>query len=216
MKFFTITLLLTGAATICSLVVHLGPSRGKLSDADRCLGSHARLAWLESSPPPEAGSAPSRAGSGTSTPPAPPLSKGQTLALIHGAAAKYHVPAALVASVVTAESNFDCAAVSPKGAIGLMQLMPETAQQFGANPAVPGENIEAGTRYLRWLIERYHNSRNAIRRVIAAYNAGPAVVDRYRGVPPFRETRMYVARVLRNFTKFSRRGYTPAEMIGER
>ncbi len=97
-----------------------------------------------------------------------------------------------------------------------MQLMPETAQQFGANPAVPGENIEAGTRYLRWLIERYQHSRNAISRVIAAYNAGPAMVDRYRGVPPFRETRMYVARVLRNFTKFSGRRYTPAEMIGAR
>jgi soluble lytic murein transglycosylase-like protein len=138
------------------------------------------------------------------------------LALIHGAAAKYHVPAALVASVVTAESNFNCGAVSAKGAIGLMQLMPETAQQFGANPTVPGENIEAGTRYLRLLIERYHNSRNAIRRVIAAYNAGPAMVDRYRGVPPFRETRMYVARVLRNFTKFSGHRYTPAEMIGEK
>jgi soluble lytic murein transglycosylase-like protein len=156
------------------------------------------------------------AGTGTGTPPAPPLSKSQTLALIHGAAAKYHVPAALVASVVTAESNFNCSAVSPKGAIGLMQLMPETAQQFGVNPAVPGENIEAGTRYLRWLIERYHNSGNAIRRVIAAYNAGPAMVDRYRGVPPFRETRMYVTRVLRNLTKFSGHRYTPAEMIGRR
>lgn len=214
MKFFTISLLLTCAATVCSLVVHPGSFRKKLSDADRCLGNHPPLAWLESAPPPEAGSVPP-AGARTATP-SPPLSKSQTLALIHGAAAKYHVPAALVASVVTAESNFNCTAVSPRGAIGLMQLMPETAQQFGANPAVPGENIEAGTRYLRLLIERYHNSRNAIRRVIAAYNAGPAMVDRYRGVPPFRETRMYVARVLRNLTKFSGHQYTPAEMIGEK
>jgi soluble lytic murein transglycosylase-like protein len=215
MKFFAITLLLACAATVCSLIVHPGSFRGKLSDADRCIGDHAPLAWL-GSPSQPAGSVPTPAGSGTLSPPAPPLSKGKTLALIQGAAAKYHVPVALVASVVTAESNFNCTAVSPKGAIGLMQLMPETAQQFGANPAVPGENIEAGTRYLRWLIERYHNSRNAISRVIAAYNAGPAMVDRYRGVPPFRETRMYVARVLRNFTKFSGRRYTLAEMIGER
>lgn len=214
MKFFTITLLLTGAATVCSLVVHPGSFRGELSDADRCIENHAPLTWLRSAPPSQGYSAPTPpAGYGTS---APPLSKSQTLALIHGAAEKYHVPAALVASVVTAESNFDCTVVSPKGAIGLMQLMPETAQQFGANPAVPGENIEAGTRYLRWLIERYHNSRNAIRRVIAAYNAGPAMVDRYRGVPPFRETRTYVARVLRNLAKFSGHRYTPAELVDER
>jgi soluble lytic murein transglycosylase-like protein len=214
MKFFRIALILICAATVCSLVVHLDCFRGNVSDADRCLGSHAPLAWMQNAPAPDH-SAPTPPA-GTAAPTAPPLSKSQTLALIHGAAAKYHVPAALVASVVTAESNFNCGAVSAKGAIGLMQLMPETAQQFGADPAVPGENIEAGTRYLRWLIVRYHNSRNAIRRVIAAYNAGPAMVDRYRGVPPFRETRMYVSRVLRNFTKFSGHRYTLAEMIGDR
>jgi soluble lytic murein transglycosylase-like protein len=198
-------------------VVHPDFFQGKLSDADRLLVNHPPLAWLPIAPPPESHSKRTpTTRSGTATPPAAPLSKSQTLALIHGAAAKYHVPAALVASVVTAESNFNCAAVSPKGAIGLMQLMPETAQQFGANPAVPGENIEAGTRYLRWLIERYHNSRNSVRSVIAAYNAGPAMVDRYRGVPPFRETRMYVARVLRYFTKFSGRRYTAAEIINEK
>jgi transglycosylase-like protein with SLT domain len=134
------------------------------------------------------------------------LSKAETLLLIDGAAARHQVPAAFIASIVAAESNFNCAAISPKGAIGLMQLMPETAKQFGADPAVPAENIDAGTRYLRWLMERYQKRRNSINHVIAAYNAGPAMVDRYRGIPPFRETRMYVARVLGFLKQFSLSG----------
>lgn len=133
---------------------------------------------------------------------APPLPKAETLKLIAGASAKHRVPAALVTSIVAAESNFDSTAVSEKGAIGLMQLMPETARQFGADPAVPAENIDAGTRYLRWLTERYGKRRGAINCVIAAYNAGPGVVDHYHGVPPFRETRTYVARVLGFLKRF--------------
>jgi soluble lytic murein transglycosylase-like protein len=117
-------------------------------------------------------------------------------ALIRAAAQKHGVPTAFVTSIVKAESNFDPNALSPKGAIGLMQLMPETAQQFGADPHVPAQNIDAGTRYLRWLINKYHKYRNGSSRAIAAYNAGPGMVDRYRGTPPFRETRIYVARVL--------------------
>src|SRR5207247_286550 len=95
------------------------------------------------------------------------------------------------------ESNFNYAALSPKGAIGFMQLMPETAEEFGADPTVPEQNIEAGTKYLRWLMDRYQKTRkSSLTKVIAAYNAGPGNVDRYRGVPPFRETRRYVTRVL--------------------
>jgi soluble lytic murein transglycosylase-like protein len=123
--------------------------------------------------------------------------------LIAGAAARHNVPAAFVTSIVAAESNFNCAALSPKGAIGLMQLMPETAQQFGADPAIPAQNIDAGTRYLRWLMDRYQKGRYNIQHVIAAYNAGPAMVDRYRGVPPFKETRNYVIRVLGFLKQFS-------------
>ena len=127
----------------------------------------------------------------------PSLPKAETLLLIADAAAKHNVPAAFVQSIVAAESNFNCAAVSPRGAIGLMQLMPETAQQFGADPAVPAQNIDAGTRYLRWLMNRYQNRRSSMmKHVIAAYNAGPGMVDRYHGIPPFRETRTYVTRVL--------------------
>jgi soluble lytic murein transglycosylase-like protein len=140
---------------------------------------------------------------------APLLSKAEALILIAGAATRHRVPAAFVAAIVAAESNFKSTAVSPKGAIGLMQLMPNTAKQFGADPSVPAENIDAGTRYLGWLMARYQNRRNSIRHVIAAYNAGPGMVDRYRGVPPFRETRNYVSRVLGNLRQFSR----PQSMI---
>jgi hypothetical protein len=116
--------------------------------------------------------------------------------LIRAAAVKHRVPAALVKSIVAAESNFHSDAVSPKGAIGLMQLMPETAEQFGADPYIPEQNIDAGTSYLHFLMHKYRRYGNSLSRVIAAYNAGPGAVDRYRGIPPFRETRGYVARVM--------------------
>jgi soluble lytic murein transglycosylase-like protein len=141
------------------------------------------------------------------------IPKAEVLALIDGAAARYKVPVGFVRSIVTAESNFDCAAVSRTGALGLMQLMPDTAKQFGADPLIPAQNIDAGTHYLRWLMDRYRNRRNWLKHVIAAYNAGPGMVDKYRGVPPFRETRTYVARVMALFKQFtpssSRKRATP-------
>ena len=125
-------------------------------------------------------------------------------ALIRAAALKHRVPALFITSIVAAESNFDPNALSPKGAVGLMQLMPATAQLFGDDPSVPEQNVDAGTHYLRFLIDRYHRYRNWLMRVIAAYNAGPGVVDRYHGVPPYRETKTYVARVLAFMKKFQR------------
>jgi soluble lytic murein transglycosylase-like protein len=127
-----------------------------------------------------------------------------THALIRGAAKKHGVPAAFVKSIVAAESNFNCAAISSKGAIGLMQLMPDTAREYGADPSIPEQNVDAGTHYLRVLMNRYHRYGNSLPRVIAAYNAGPGMVDRYHGVPPFRETRRYVVRVLRFMRRFQR------------
>jgi soluble lytic murein transglycosylase-like protein len=127
-----------------------------------------------------------------------------THALIRAAAQKHRVPAAFISSIVAAESNFNPNALSPKGAIGLMQLMPATAQLFGADPAVPEQNVDAGTHYLRILMDKYHKYRNSLTRVIAAYNAGPGVVDRYHGVPPYRETKTYVARVLAFMKKYQR------------
>ena len=117
-------------------------------------------------------------------------------ALISAAARKTAVPEKLLQSLVKAESGFRADAVSPKGAIGLMQLMPATASQYGADPANPAQNVEAGTAYLRDLLLKYNGDVNA---ALAAYNAGPGAVDKYHGVPPYAETRSYVGRVIRNF-----------------
>lgn len=122
--------------------------------------------------------------------------------VIRAACRKHQVKAAFVKSIIRAESGFSPTVVSPKGAIGLMQLMPETAREFGADPTVPEQNVEAGTHYLSWLLQRYGKKRDQMKRTIAAYNAGPGNVDRYHGVPPFRETRAYVARVMRYFKKY--------------
>lgn len=115
--------------------------------------------------------------------------------LIFEAARREKLNPALVAAMVRAESAFDPAAVSVKGARGLMQLMPATAQRFGVATSDlfnPERNLAAGTRYLNWLVERFDDD---LPRILAAYNAGEANVDRYDGVPPFRETRGYIARI---------------------
>jgi soluble lytic murein transglycosylase-like protein len=117
-------------------------------------------------------------------------------ALIASASRRHGVPTALVKSIVATESNFRCDAVSSRGSIGLMQLLPSTARQYGADARVPAQNIDAGTRYLRFLIERYRHCNSPLKNVIAAYNAGYGAVDRYHGVPPFPETQGYVNRVL--------------------
>ena len=103
----------------------------------------------------------------------------------------------LLASVVRQESGGNARAVSRAGAQGLMQLMPGTAAELGVgNAFAPGENISGGTAYLDGLLKRYHDN---LALALAAYNAGPAAVDRWHGVPPYRETRIYVARVIHEF-----------------
>jgi soluble lytic murein transglycosylase-like protein len=121
--------------------------------------------------------------------------------LADAAAQKNHLPEALIRSIMHAESAFQPDAVSPKGAIGLMQLMPGTAQQLHADPRDPRQNVEAGTAYLRSLLERYQDRDDQVARAVAAYNAGPGAVDRYNGVPPYHETRLYVFRVLTEYLK---------------
>jgi soluble lytic murein transglycosylase-like protein len=109
------------------------------------------------------------------------------------AALQNELPSALVKAVIAAESAFDPEAVSHAGAQGLMQLMPATAQNLGVvDPLRPDQNVRGGVRYLRGLIDRYGDLSLAL----AAYNAGPTAVDRYGGIPPYRETRAYVKRVL--------------------
>jgi soluble lytic murein transglycosylase-like protein len=113
--------------------------------------------------------------------------------LIMLTAREHQVQPALVKAVIAAESNFDPDAVSHKGAQGLMQLMPTTARALGVEkPFHPTDNVRGGTRYLRLMLDRYGD----MERALAAYNAGPDAVDRYGGIPPFRETRDYVKRVL--------------------
>jgi soluble lytic murein transglycosylase-like protein len=126
--------------------------------------------------------------------------------LIRAASHKHQLKPALVKGIIAAESGFSAKAVSSKGAIGLMQLMPATARDLGADPTVPEQNVEAGTRYLSWLLHRYANKRDQLRRTIAAYNAGPGNVERYHGIPPYRETRKYVAVVLRYMKKYQNEG----------
>jgi soluble lytic murein transglycosylase-like protein len=122
--------------------------------------------------------------------------------LIGPTARRIGVSTALVKSIVKAESAFKIDAVSPKGALGLMQVMPATAQEMGLDASDPEQNLEAGTRYLKWLLARYSNDKNGLAKAIAAYNAGPGAVDRYHGIPRFKETRTYVARVLKYLKSF--------------
>lgn len=115
------------------------------------------------------------------------------------AGAKHRVDVDLLAAVVRAESAGNNRAVSHAGARGLMQLMPGTATELGVKDSfAPDQNVDGGSAYLDQLLTRYHDN---MQLALAAYNAGPAAVDRYHGVPPYRETRAYVARVVREFNR---------------
>lgn len=119
--------------------------------------------------------------------------------LVRKLASEYGVSPQLVMAVIRAESNFEPAAVSPKNAQGLMQLIPETSARFNVKkPFDPEQNLRGGMAYLRWLLAYFEGD---VSLVAAAYNAGEKAVDRYRGVPPYAETRDYVGRILRQFQK---------------
>ena len=113
--------------------------------------------------------------------------------IVNDAAARHEVDPALVKAVINTESGWNPAAISRKGAVGLMQLIPGTAQRFGVgNPFDPAQNVEAGTSYLKTLLDRYNGD---LSKSLAAYNAGEGVVDRVGGVPWYPETQRYVRKV---------------------
>jgi len=118
--------------------------------------------------------------------------------LADAAADKYGLPRSLVRSVMAVESGYQADALSPKGAIGLMQLMPGTAELLGVDPYDPAQNVDAGTRYLRALLEKYDGG---LWHALAAYNAGPGAVEKYNGVPPYRETINYIGTIQRRMQK---------------
>ena len=138
--------------------------------------------------------------------PAPNGARGKDVlnvpALLAQAASLHHIDVDLLASVVRAESNGNAHAVSRAGAQGLMQLMPQTAATLGVRDSfAPAQNVAAGTAYLDLLLNRYHDN---VALALAAYNAGPEAVDKYHGIPPYPETRLYVARVIHDFNRRKR------------
>ena len=134
--------------------------------------------------------------------------------VVKAASGTYRLDPDLVNSVIRAESGFNVRAVSPKGALGLMQLMPQTASQLGVQNAFdPQANVEGGTRYLRELLERYDFD---LIKALAAYNAGPQRVEQYGGVPPYYETKAYVARIVRDFNKKKLAAKTAAHPVTQK
>lgn len=121
----------------------------------------------------------------------------QYAGIVQEAAARHGVDPRLIAAVVHQESRFNASAVSPVGALGLMQLMPATAKWLGVNnPMDARENVMGGARYLRTLLDTFHGDLDL---TLAAYNAGPGAVQRFRGVPPYRETMNYVSSIKKNY-----------------
>jgi soluble lytic murein transglycosylase-like protein len=131
--------------------------------------------------------------------PAPSAAADTLSGLVSAAGGRNDIDPDLINSVIRAESGFNPSAVSRKGATGLMQLMPQTAASLGVrNLLNPADNVDGGTRYLRDLLDRYHND---LQKALAAYNAGPQSVEQYKGVPPYRETRAYVTRIILDFNR---------------
>jgi soluble lytic murein transglycosylase-like protein len=195
---------------ICMLLIMVGlyalPARAQLASY---VDDRGNLVYINANPPasrtasakgtkgPVAASKPVPAPAASITPSkadVPPAPMPEALSqIVQQSAEKHNVPPELVRAVISTESNWNALAVSPKGALGLMQLVPGTAQLLGVGNAFdPAQNVDAGVRYLGMMLERYNYD---IPKALAAYNAGPGVVDRFGGVPNYRETRNYVQKV---------------------
>jgi len=138
-----------------------------------------------------------------------PFSPNSYESLIRSAAERHYVDADLIRAVIKVESDFNSSARSHKGAMGLMQLMPDTARLHNVpNAYDPGDNIDGGVRHLRMLLGRYQGD---LKLCLAAYNAGIKAVEKYGGIPPFSETREYVSRVLRYIDSYRSNGLQVVE-----
>jgi len=134
--------------------------------------------------------------------------------IIKKAAATHRIDQELVHVVIRAESNYDAFAISSAGAMGLMQLMPATARQYGVNNVFdPAQNIEGGVRYLKDLVRLYKGQKDQTRLVLAAYNAGQEAVRKYKGVPPYPETRSYIAGIMKTYKKPTVTSHSPTYRV---
>jgi len=178
------------AALGSKIRLYLDPAGTNYMDVDA-----SAIASIEALP-----SSPSQAPVSAPANPAPEkLSSQELRPMLSRAGAAYDIDTDLLASVIRAESDGHARAVSRAGAQGLMQLMPGTAAEMGvSNSFAPGQNIEGGTAYLNQLLLRY---RDNLPLALAAYNAGPAAVDRWHGIPPYAETRAYVERVIHEYNR---------------
>jgi soluble lytic murein transglycosylase-like protein len=144
-----------------------------------------------------------------------PMTRRKLVELVAGLAPEYEIDPRLALAIATTESNFNATAVSPKSAMGVMQLIPETAERFNVkNPFDPVQNVRGGLAYLRWLLAYFKGD---VALAAAGYNAGEGAVDRYKGVPPYRETRGYVDRILaffaRRYHPYNSRVVEPSRVI---
>jgi soluble lytic murein transglycosylase-like protein len=208
MRFLTILLLLAGIANAGEYVLFASGGRMRV-DGHEAVGSKIRLRTGQGSAEVDAAQvlafeteeyvaaapAPAPVMAAAPAPPAPTPHE-----LADRAADKCGLPRQWVRSIMAAESGFNPQAVSPKGAIGLMQLMPDTARTLGVDPHDPAQNAEAGACYLRDLLVRYNGQ---LWHALAAYNAGPGAVDKYGNVPPYPETIGYINRIALDHQKKS-------------
>ncbi len=134
--------------------------------------------------------------------------------IVKKVAGRHGIDTELVHIVIRAESNYDAFAISSAGAMGLMQLMPATASQSGVqNIFDPAQNIEGGVRYLKDLVRLYKDQKDQTKLVLAAYNAGQEAVRKYKGVPPYPETKAYIASIMRNYKKPTVTSKNPTFMV---